>query len=62
MVKNNEVQRQSLNHFLKQFGVLLLSTKKIRVKLNKFSLKNLLETHHPGILLNLIFTINNFKH
>ena len=32
------------------------------VKLNKFILKNLVETHHPGILLNLIFTINNFKH
>ena len=31
-------------------------------KLNEFSLTNFLETHHPGILLNLIFIINNFKH
>ena len=59
MVKNNEVQRQRVFKTIRRPTV---NYEKNGVKLNKFSLKNLLETHHPGILLNLIFIINNFKH
>ena len=53
---------KSLDNFLKQLSVVLLTNQKNEAKLNKCSLTNFLETHHPGILLNLIFIINNFKH